>query len=101
MKNLPKACLSVLTKKHMAAPRGQSLLLRAPALGLHHQLSVERKRETSEVPEATSRVQRISLVFLTSDHPAKVFDLRVSAAMTKQELDVPVTANQDESRDDT
>ena len=91
---MPKACLSVLTKKHMA-------LLRRKSLGLHHQLATERKRETSEVPEATSRFQRISLVFLISDHPAKVFDLRVSAAMTKQELDVPVAANQDESRDDT
>ena len=59
--------------------------------------SVERKRETSEVPEATAKVQRISSLFRTSDHPMKVFDFRVSAVATKQELDVPVAVNQDEA----
>ena len=58
--------------------------------------SVERKRETSEVPEATTKVQRSSLL-RTSDHPMKVFDFRVSAATPKQELDVPVAVNQDEA----
>ena len=55
--------------------------------------SVERKRETSDVPEATTKVQRISSLFRTSDHPMKVFDFRVSAVTTKQELDVPVAVN--------
>ena len=59
--------------------------------------SVERKRETSDVPEATTKVQRISSLFRTSDHPMKVFDFRVSAVTTKQELDVPVAVNQDEA----
>ena len=59
--------------------------------------SVERKRETSDVPEATTKVQRISSLFRTSDHPMKVFDFRVSAVTTKQELDVPVVVNQDEA----
>ena len=59
--------------------------------------SVERKRETSEVPEATTKVQRMSSLFRTSDHPVKVFDLHVSAVTTKQELDLPVAVNQDEA----
>ena len=59
--------------------------------------SVERKRETSDVPEATTKVQRISSLFRTSDHPMNVFDFRVSAVTTKQELDVPVVVNQDEA----
>ena len=59
--------------------------------------SVERKRETSEVPEATTKVQRISSLFRTSDHPMKVFDFHVSAVTTKQELDVPAAVNQDEA----
>ena len=59
--------------------------------------SVERKRETSDVPEATTKVQRISSLFRTSDHPMKVFDFRMSAVTTKQELDVPVAVNQDEA----
>ena len=59
--------------------------------------SVERKRETSDVPEATTKVQRISSLFRTSDHPMNVFDFRVSAVTTKQELDVPVAVNQDEA----
>ena len=59
--------------------------------------SVERKRETSDVPEATTKVQRISSLFRTPDHPMKVFDFRVSAVTTKQELDVPVAVNQDEA----
>ena len=33
--------------------------------------SVERKRETSEVPGATTKVQRISSLFRISDHPMK------------------------------
>ena len=59
--------------------------------------SVERKRETLDVPEATTKVQRISSLFRTSDHPMKVCDFRVSAVTTKQELDVPVAVNQDEA----
>ena len=46
----------------------------------------ERKRETSEVSEAASKLQRISSVFRTSDHPMRLFDLRVSAVTTKQAL---------------
>ena len=36
------------------------------------------------------KVQRISSLFRTSDHPMNVFDCRVSAVTTKQELDVRV-----------
>ena len=56
----------------------------------------ERKRETSEVSEAASKLQRISSVFRTCDHPMRLFDLRVSAVTTKQALEVPVAVNQDE-----
>ena len=59
-------------------------------------LTLERKRETSEVSEAASKLQRISSVFSTLDHPMRVFDLRVSAVTTKQALEVPVAVNQDE-----
>ena len=59
--------------------------------------SIERKRETSDVLGAFSKVQRISLLFRTADHPMKVFDLRVSAVTTKQEVDVPANVNQDEA----
>ena len=58
--------------------------------------TLERKRETSEVSEAASKLQRISPAFRTSDHPMRVFDLRVSAVTTKQALEVPVAVNQDE-----
>ena len=58
--------------------------------------TLERKRETSEVSKAASKLQRISSVFRTSDHPMRVFDLRVSAVTTKQPLEVPVAVNQDE-----
>ena len=44
--------------------------------------TLERKRGTSEVSEAASKLQRISAVFRTSDHPMRVFDLRVSAVAT-------------------
>ena len=37
-----------------------------------------------------------SLPFRTSDHPMRVFDLRVSAVTTKQALELPVAVNQDE-----
>ena len=56
----------------------------------------ERKRETSEVSEAASKLQRISSVFRTCDHPMRLLDLRVSAVTTKQALEVPVAVNQDE-----
>ena len=56
----------------------------------------ERKRETSEVSEAASKLQRISSVFRTCDHPMRLFDLRVSAVTAKQALEVPVAVNQDE-----
>ena len=59
-------------------------------------LTLERKRETSEVSEAASKLQRISSVFRTLDHPMCVFDLRVSAVTTKQALEVHVAVNQDE-----
>ena len=49
----------------------------------------ERKRETS-------KLQRISSLFRTSDHPTRLFDLRVSAVTTKQALEIPVAVNQDE-----
>ena len=59
--------------------------------------TLERKRETSEVSEAASKLQRISSVFRTSDYiPCVYFDLRVSAVTTKQALEVPVAVNQDE-----
>ena len=58
--------------------------------------TLERKRETSEVSEAASKLQRISSVFRTSDHPVRLFDLRVSAVTTKQALEVPVAVNPDE-----
>ena len=38
----------------------------------------ERKRETSEVSEAASKLQRISSVFGTSDHAARLFDYEAS-----------------------
>ena len=59
-------------------------------------LTFERKRETSEVSEAASKLQRISSWFRTSDHPTRLLDLRVSAVTTKQALEVPVAVNQDE-----
>ena len=57
--------------------------------------TLECKRETSEVSEAELRLQRISSVFRTSDHPIRVLDLRVSAVTTKHALEVPVAINQD------
>ena len=57
---------------------------------------MEGKRETSEVSGASSKLQRISSVFRTSNHPMRVFDLRVSAIATKQALEVPFAVNQDE-----
>ncbi|CAE7439381.1 RE2 [Symbiodinium natans] len=60
-------------------------------------VTTERKRDTSEVPEAATKVQRISSLVRSPDQQMRIFDLRISAVTTKQELEVPVCVNQDET----
>ena len=54
------------------------------------------QRETSEVPAASSKVQRISPLVRAGDVEMSIFDLRISAVTAEQDLDVPVSVNQDE-----
>ena len=75
----------MLMNKHMVLSLAEPTSSR-PRVGLPP--SVEHKRQTSEVPEATLKVQRSSSLFRSSDHPMKVFGLHVSAVMTKQELNL-------------
>ncbi|CAE7254846.1 RE2 [Symbiodinium natans] len=50
-------------------------------------VTTERKRDTSEVPEAATKVQRISSLVRSPDQQMRIFDLRISAVTTKQELE--------------